>query len=219
MARYRFEDCALDASRLEVSRAGEEVRLSARAFKALEILLTSYPSAVSREDLYASLWPDTFVNLTTLNNVIAEIRLATGDRTKRIVITKHRFGYVIGVPVIEETLEPFVRSRFTLAIAGGTIVLREGENLVGRSSDAVVLLDLPPISRRHAIIRVTRNCVEVEDLQSKNGTFVEGERLRESRELHDRVAICFGSVCGVFRSIPIDGTTATDPLVTRKIRT
>jgi DNA-binding winged helix-turn-helix (wHTH) protein len=213
MACYRFEDCALDTSRRELIRAGKVMKLSPRAFEALETLLKSYPSAVSKQHLYAALWPNTFVNLTTLNNVIAEIRSAIGDRSKRLVVTKHRFGYVIGVPVIEQMTTRPIRSRFTLAIGGETIVLREGENLVGRTSDAVVLLDLPPISRHHALIRVSGDRVAVEDMQSKNGTFVDGERVRESRELHDRATICFGSICGVFRAIEAGGTTATDPAI------
>jgi DNA-binding winged helix-turn-helix (wHTH) protein len=213
MARYQFEDCVVDASRRELIRAGKVMKLSPRAFEALETLLKSYPSAVSKQHLYAALWPDTFVNLTTLNNVIAEIRSAIGDRGKRIVITKHRFGYLIGVPVIEEVRAPSIRSRFTLAIGHETIPLREGENLVGRSSDAVVQLDLPPISRRHAVIRVSGNHVVVEDLQSKNGTFIDGQRVQELCELHDRATICFGSICGVFRAIESGGTTATDPAV------
>lgn len=213
MARYQFERCSLDTSRRELARDGKSVKLSPRAFAALQILLKSYPSAVSRDDLYAALWPDTFVNLTNLNNVIAEIRSAVGDRGKRIVITKHRFGYLIGAPVSDETVTPPPGSRFTIFIGGHRITLREGENLVGRSPDAVVVLDRPSISRRHAVIRVTGDRAEVEDLQSKNGTFVEDERVHQSYELRDRATIRFGTICGVFGRMPVDGTTVTDPAV------
>lgn len=187
------------------------MRLSPRAFEALHLLLRQYPNAVSKEALYATLWPDAFVELTNLNNVIAEIRSAVGDTTKKIVTTKHRFGYVVGQPVFtdhEDTARP--PSRFTLAIGGKAVVLLEGENLVGRTDDAVVLIDLPSISRRHAVIRVAADRAEVQDLHSKNGTFIGENRVNDVRELRDRDTICFGRVCGVFRAIPLRGTTVSE---------
>ena len=217
MSRYRFGTCTLDISRREFTRGSETAKISPRAFEALQMLLRIYPSAVSREQLYAALWPDTFVNLTNLNNVIAEIRSAAGDRGKKIIVTKHRYGYAIGVPVMEEASDRAKTSRFTLAIAGQTIVLRQGENLVGRSPDAVVLLDLPSISRRHATIRINGDRAEVEDLRSKNGTFIGDERADEPRELSDREIVRFGSVCGTFRSAP-PGSTLTDPAARREKR-
>lgn len=41
--------------------------------------------AAPKEDLSATLWPDTFVNLTNLTNVIAEIRKAIGDNDHTVV--------------------------------------------------------------------------------------------------------------------------------------
>lgn len=215
MARFRFAQCELDTSRRELIRAGEAVKLSPRAFEALQMLLKRYPSAVSRDELYTGLWADTFVNLTNLNNVIAEIRTAIGDRSKNIIITKHRFGYLIGVMVMAGEVARATRSRFSVAIAGETFILHEGENLVGRSPDASVVLDLPSISRGHAVIRVSTGIAEVEDLQSKNGTFVGGQRVRQSCDLSDGDTIQFGSVCGIFRAIAAGRTTVTDPAIKR----
>jgi DNA-binding winged helix-turn-helix (wHTH) protein len=209
MTRYRFATCTLDVGRREVVHDGETVKLSRRAFEALHILLKNYPSAVCRDDLYEALWPKTFVNLTNLNNVIAQIRSAVGDRAKKIVVTKHRFGYVIGVPVNEVALHA-PSSRFTLAIGGRTIVLRDGENLVGRADDAAVPLDQPSISRHHATIRIEGDRAELEDLRSKNGTFIGDHRVTEPRELSDRDIVRFGSVCGTFLSAPA-ASTLTEP--------
>src|SRR5581483_6321881 len=152
MAGYRFGNCRFDVSRRELTRDGASVELSPRAFEALQLLLKSYPDAVSRDDLYASVWPDTFVNLTNLNNVIAEIRAAIGDRSKKIVITKHRYGYAIAIPVSGHFV---AMSGMSLSIGGRTVQLREGENLVGRMADAIVQIDEPSISRRHAVIHVS----------------------------------------------------------------
>jgi len=207
MTHYEFADCTLDLGRRELIRSGETVDISPRAFEALQILLKNYPSAVSRDELYRALWPDTFVNLTNLNNVIGELRAAIRDRAKNIIITKHRYGYVMGAAV---AADHGVTSRLALMIGGRTIQLREGENLVGRAPDAVVQIDEPSISRRHAIIRVSGDRAEVEDLQSKNGTFVGEERVDAPRELRDRDLVRFGTVCGTFRSAP-PASTLTDP--------
>ena len=211
MVRYRFDDCVLDTTRRDLTCSERVCRMSARAFEALRVLLERYPEALSREDLYARLWPDTFVNLTNLNNVIAEIRSAIGDRTKRLVLTKHRFGYAIGVPVTRESAFSAPGARCSLYIAGATVLLRDGDNLVGRTPDAAVVVDLPSISRRHAVIRVDGQRAAIVDLHSKNGTFVDDLRVTDACELSDNATIRFGNVSGVFRLLPSDGTTATIP--------
>lgn len=212
MSWYRFGMCVLDATRRELTADHRRVKISARAFKTLQILLKRYPEAVSRDDLYAELWPDTFVNFTNLNNVIAEIRSAIGDSNKRILVTKHRFGYAIAVAVTTDEPAASVPSRFTLYVGGEKIVLVEGDNLVGRSPDAAVLVDRPSISRRHAMIRIAGRRAQVEDLQSKNGTFVDEVRVQDSCDLRDGAIIRFGSISGVFGAMPLDGTTVTDPV-------
>jgi pSer/pThr/pTyr-binding forkhead associated (FHA) protein len=52
----------------------------------------------------------------------------------------------------------------------------ETELTVGRV-DADVVVEDAELSRRHAIFRVTDGALEVEDLGSTNGTFVEGKRI------------------------------------------
>lgn len=209
MVRYRFDECVLDTTRRDLTCSERVCRISARAFEALRVLLERSPEALSREDLYERLWPDTFVNLTNLNNVIAEIRSAIGDGAKRVVLTKHRFGYAIGVHVTREPAYSATGARCSLYIAGATVLLRDGANLVGRTADAAVALDLPSISRRHAVIRVDGQRVEIVDLNSKNGTFVDDLRVTGACELSDNATIRFGNVSGVFRLLRSDATTAT----------
>lgn len=48
------------------------------------------------------------------------------------------------------------------------------ECVIGRSSDCEVPIDDPNASRRHASLRLVGADVVVEDLQSRNGTFVDG---------------------------------------------
>jgi pSer/pThr/pTyr-binding forkhead associated (FHA) protein len=53
-----------------------------------------------------------------------------------------------------------------------TFTLPDGEHLAGRDRDLTVWLDSPKVSRRHARIVVSRRGSTIEDLGSKNGTYV-----------------------------------------------
>jgi pSer/pThr/pTyr-binding forkhead associated (FHA) protein len=72
---------------------------------------------------------------------------------------------------------------------GQVLVLRSGDNVVGRSREADVLLEDWGVSRRHARFTVdVRGRVDVLDLGSTNGTFVNGERIAsESLRVGDRI--------------------------------
>ncbi len=50
--------------------------------------------------------------------------------------------------------------------------------VIGRGADCNLRLSAPQISRRHCFLRVGRDGVSVTDLDSSNGTFVDGERLK-----------------------------------------
>jgi pSer/pThr/pTyr-binding forkhead associated (FHA) protein len=58
-----------------------------------------------------------------------------------------------------------------------TIGEREDGALIGRSSGAAVGLLDPEVSRRHARFELARGVVYLTDLQSSNGTFLNGKLL------------------------------------------
>lgn len=61
--------------------------------------------------------------------------------------------------------------------------LRLGETLLGRSPYCSIVLTDPLISRQHATFHVTGSGISIGDLNSRNGTRVNGQRLRGTREL------------------------------------
>ncbi len=63
---------------------------------------------------------------------------------------------------------------------------------VGRAADAEIRLDDDSISRRHASITVSQDGAILEDLRSKNGTYVNGDSI-VSRPLRDGDMVQFGS--------------------------
>jgi FHA domain len=66
--------------------------------------------------------------------------------------------------------------------AGERIELGEGETLLGRATSDFLSHD-DEVSRRHAALRSTSSGVEVEDLGSANGTFVNDQRIQEPTRL------------------------------------
>ena len=81
--------------------------------------------------------------------------------------------------------DPTPGYRLKVLSADGALVrsfpLPPGEHVVGSATEAEIVLDLPGISRRHAVLRVLADGgVVLSDLGSKNGTFVGGRRIRET---------------------------------------
>lgn len=72
------------------------------------------------------------------------------------------------------------------------MVLPEGEHEVGRMSDCWLALDDELASRYHARFHVSPERTELEDLGSRNGTYVNGERVEGRRLLMDGDRIRIG---------------------------
>jgi hypothetical protein len=89
------------------------------------------------------------------------------------------------------------------------IPLREGENVLGRTDDAVVWIDSPRVSRRHARIVVAGGAATIEDLGSKNGTSVSGRRIEGPTLLAGGDQIALGPVVMTFRVFRATGPTET----------
>ena len=75
-------------------------------------------------------------------------------------------------------------------LAGQTLEL-EGELLIGREG-VDVTIDDSELSRRHAAVRPVEGGVEIEDLGSLNGTYVNGERIDRVRRLVGGDSITLG---------------------------
>jgi len=80
-----------------------------------------------------------------------------------------------------------------------SIPLGEGENLIGRDRDALVRIDGPRVSRRHARITIDGERVQLEDLGSRNGTRLNDQQLDRACPLADGDRISIGSYLLIFR--------------------
>lgn len=178
--RLTFGDVSYDSGPRQIRRGETEVRLTRKAFELLTLLLEKRPNAVSKEDIHARLWPETFVSEGTLQRLVFEVREAIGDdaRNPRFLRTVHAFGYAFSGPVVElaDADQSARRIRAWLVGEIGRLPVFEGENVLGRDEADVLEIESPTVSRRHARI-VLGDTATVEDLGSKNGTFVGNRRI------------------------------------------
>jgi pSer/pThr/pTyr-binding forkhead associated (FHA) protein len=77
--------------------------------------------------------------------------------------------------------------RMTFRIAAGSI------KTVGRATGAEFIVDAALVSRLHCQITATADSLQVKDLDSTNGTFVNGKRVRTS-ELYSGDTLSVGRV-------------------------
>lgn len=81
---------------------------------------------------------------------------------------------------------------FKIKLGSKTMALPEGEHDVGRMSDCWLTLDDELASRYHARFHVKDGRAEIEDLGSRNGTYVNGERIEGRRFIKDGDRIRIG---------------------------
>ena len=195
--RLRFGDCVFDSDTREVLREGRAVPMPPKVFQLLELLIVERPKALSKEQIHERLWPDTFVSDANLANLAADLRAALGDDAKnpRIIRTVQRFGYAFQADVApdDRSLDG-PASVFRLIVAGREISLSEGANVLGRDRAAVAWLDAYSVSRHHARITVSGDDAVLEDLGSKNGTFLRGKAVVKPQPLRDGDEIRIGTV-------------------------
>lgn len=61
--------------------------------------------------------------------------------------------------------------------------VHQGDSLLGRSPECLIVLPSERVSREHAVVRRIHCGLEIEDLGSRNGTWVNGSRIRRATVL------------------------------------
>ena len=208
----RFGEFTLDTDTRQIFGAEEEIHLSPKAYELLTILVENRPRALSKDELHARLWPATFVSEVNLATLIAEIREALADdaRKPRYVRTARRFGYAFCGTTLDVPRTAASETTFCWLLKDGRrLPLLAGENVLGREPDGGINLDSPTVSRRHARIVVSAAGATLEDLNSKNGTFLRGRLVSSPLTLTNGDEIRAGSVVLRFRMSSPQGLTST----------
>ena len=209
--RLQFADCVLDTDLRELRRAGELRPLPPKAFHLLQILVERRPAAVTHADLRKALWPGAVAGGTTLARLVAEVREAVGDEASapRIVRTVQRYGYAFCGSVTGNA-DAGAGPLPGPALGWGSMLvpLAYGANLIGRAPGALISVASTDVSRRHAEIVVGDEGVSLEDLGSRHGTRVGGQRIEGRVVLKDQDEIVIGSVTLIFHVSITDERTA-----------
>lgn len=90
------------------------------------------------------------------------------------------------------------------------IVVKDGESYIGRADDCKIRIPSSNVSRKHCKLTLKDKLAFVVDLQSVNGTFVNGEKISKSTVLREGDILLIGPIS--FRvMIPTTVSSSIDP--------
>jgi DNA-binding winged helix-turn-helix (wHTH) protein len=212
---FRLGRWSVDPAACELRNGDTVVRLRPKVMDLLAAFARSPGEVLSKHCLLDLVWSDVTVGDASLTVAVGELREALGDHPEKpeYIETIPRRGYrliapVSGNQVVEVSTEA---SRFWLTGAGLELMLRQGINLIGRAADAEVRIESPKVSRRHARITVDGDAAVVEDLGSKNGTFVGDTRIETPTPLAHGDQLRLGQLAAVLSIVVADhGSTITE---------
>ena len=141
---YRFDDVEVDGENFRVRKNGQLVTLTPRAFDVLIVLLKNGGRTIEKQEIFESVWKDTFVSDNALTKIIKEIRHAFEDSTDapRYIETVPKRGYrfigeiergidqlenppieTVELPTSRITARGFVFSKSTRAISAALLII------------------------------------------------------------------------------------------------
>ncbi len=212
-AVWQFQRFELDTARRQLRRDAQPLHLTPKAFDLLATLVAAAPRVVPKSELHQRLWPSGVVTDATLVALVKEVRRVLDDTHPEtpLIRTAHRVGYAFEAPVSQTREAPRAPQISRWLIVGERrFALRQGENIIGRDPEANIWLDRDTISRRHARLLATDAGVVLEDLGSKNGTSVAGERITSAHTLRNGQEFVCGRLPMTYRESSADLPTATE---------
>jgi DNA-binding winged helix-turn-helix (wHTH) protein len=210
--RLQFDDLTFDPDTRQLWTGKQEARLSPKAFDLLAFLIERRPKAVSKADIRQHLWPGTYVSDSSLPSLISEIREAIADHRRKpgLLRTLHGFGYAFQADAAPmAAIVQDIAPNGWLIGSTAEVALLPGENVIGREGDGVILVKSSTVSRRHARILIDASGAVVEDLKSKNGTYVNDRRIEAPTPVVDGDQVRIGSLLFTFRPAQGNETTET----------
>jgi DNA-binding winged helix-turn-helix (wHTH) protein len=189
----QFAGFFFDEDRRQLRRGGELLHLEPKAFDLLALLLSRRPKAVSKAEIHEAIWPGAYISESSLPGLVGDLRGMLGDDPKapRFIRTVPRYGYAFCADaVVGGAAVP--APRWTAHWASRAVPLPDGEHLIGRGQDCRIRSDSPRVSRHHALVRITSERLLVDDLGSRNGTWLHGRRIAGTAELSSGDAVRVG---------------------------
>jgi DNA-binding winged helix-turn-helix (wHTH) protein len=193
--KLKFGDCVLDLRARQLERGDTIVPLEPKMYDLLELLIKRRPAVVSNNELDELLWPEVYVARTSLTRLVSELRSVLGDtpRDSRIIRTVYKTGYSFCADVSCLPSAGTPPAAIELVWKRQSLPLPEGEHIAGRDAECSLVIDATTVSRRHARITVVSGTATIEDLDSTNGTHVDGKRISAPARLIPGSQLALGS--------------------------
>jgi len=193
--KLKFGDCVLDLRARQLERDNEVVPLEPKMYDLLEVLIQRRPAVVTNNELDELLWPQVYVARTSLTRLVSELRNVLGDtpRDSRIIRTVYKTGYSFCADVTCLRAAAVSPAAIELVWRKQSLPLPEGEHIAGRDAECSLVIDANTVSRRHARITVVSGTATIEDLDSTNGTHVNGTRIAAPTRLAPGSELALGS--------------------------
>jgi DNA-binding winged helix-turn-helix (wHTH) protein len=215
---FRFADFELDVAAYALMNRGEALKLERIPMEVLILLLQRAGTLVERSQIQTELWgSDVFVEHdAAINTAVRKIRRALGDdaATPRFVETVVGKGYRFIAPLEGSAIQAGEAAanggaeqpvhqrrlfpRYSVVVGKHEVILSSAETVLGRDPTAGIYVDHPSVSRRHARISIASDGVTLQDLGSRNGTFLNGRRVEGSATIHHNSVIGLGPITMVF---------------------
>jgi DNA-binding winged helix-turn-helix (wHTH) protein len=228
-----FAEFELDVGAYVLRRPDGPVRLEKLPMEVLILLVQRAGTLVQRSEIQGRLWaPDVYVEHdSAINTAVRKIRRTLGDDAEnpRFIETVVGKGYRFIAPV-ESGASPQGQSSssagessarwqrvfpsYSVTRGGNEFTLEAGETVLGRDPAAGVYVDHPSVSRRHACISIGSQGAVLEDLKSRNGTFVNGHRIDGPTKIDHGALIGLGPITLLF--IVMRAPASTLPIVPRQ---
>jgi DNA-binding winged helix-turn-helix (wHTH) protein len=207
----RFAEFIFDLDQRLLLRGSEPVHLEPKAFDLLGLLLSRSPSALPRSDIHKAIWPGTCVSESSLPGLVADLRAALGDdgAQPRFIRTVRGYGYAFCGTTLADAA-PAAACRWIALRAADEIPLPDGTHLIGRGERCLIRCESTRVSRCHAQVVITADRVVLEDLGSRNGTWLRGERIQGPSEIQAGDTVNVGNEAIRFVAAGPDASTLSD---------
>jgi DNA-binding winged helix-turn-helix (wHTH) protein len=193
--RLKFSECVLDLRARQLERQGKIVALEPKVYELLEVLVSRRPAVVTNNELDELLWPEVYVARTSLTRLVSELRTALGDpaRGSRVIRTVYKTGYAFCAEATSLPAAAAVVATIELVWRTRILPLTDGDYFAGRDAECALVIDATTVSRRHARITVASGAATIADLDSTNGTYVNGIRIAGPTRIEPGVELAIGS--------------------------
>jgi len=207
---FRLGDWLVRPRLCQLVAGDRVVRLRPKLMDVLTYLSRRPGQVIRKEEIIDAVWAKEFVAEGTLAQAVFELRAALGDDRKgsHYLATIPKRGYRLVAPIWTVKVGDSTVPACILIVGEQEVELTPGENIIGRGADATVRIDLSEVSRHHARILLSQEGATIEDLGSKNGTHLRGERLTGLTVLHNGDEVYVGPVLVIFRELG-PGSTRT----------